>query len=144
MFSSLLFHHLNVQTAKRALSLCKLAKEEVFIFLWMVLVYKMRTSEVFSCEINVYRSIWFHWNTIYVLQLSHSLKTSAWEWQYVAWRSNWKVSIYLYQEVFVFYDLFRKNLPGISEYGFLHTLEQFSKLKGRVRLQYNNIQLIML
>ena len=45
--------------------------------------------------------------------------------------------------MYVFYDLLRKNLPGISEYGLLHTLEQFSKLKGRVRL-YNNIQLIML
>ena len=53
-------------------------------------------------------------------------------------------SAYIFsQELFVFYDLLRKNLPGISEYGFLHTLEQFSKLKGRVRL-YNNIQLIML
>ena len=52
--------------------------------------------------------------------------------------------IYIFsQELFVFYNLLRKNLPGISEYGFLHTLEQLSKLKGRVRL-YNNIQLIML
>ena len=53
-------------------------------------------------------------------------------------------SAYIFsQELFVFYDLLRKNLPEISEYEFLHTLEQFSKLKGRVR-QYNNIQLIML
>ena len=51
--------------------------------------------------------------------------------------------ISLVRSCLFFYDLLRKNLPGISEYGFLHTLEQFSKLKGRVRL-YNNIQLIML
>ena len=42
-------------------------------------------------------------------------------------------SRYIYdQDLFLFYDLLQKNNPGISEYGFLKTLEQFSEIKGRV------------
>ena len=42
-------------------------------------------------------------------------------------------SRYIYdQDLFLFYDLLQKNNPGISEYGFLKTLEQFSEEKGRV------------
>ena len=36
------------------------------------------------------------------------------------------------QELFKFYDLLQKNNPGLSEYGFLQTLRQFSEVKGRV------------
>jgi len=37
------------------------------------------------------------------------------------------------QQLFMFYDLLQKNNPGLSEYGFIKTLEQFSESKGRVR-----------
>ena len=36
------------------------------------------------------------------------------------------------QQLFMFYDLLQKNNPGLSEYGFLKTLEQFSETRGRV------------
>ena len=36
------------------------------------------------------------------------------------------------QDMFLLYDLLQKNMPGISETGFLKTLEQFSVIKGRV------------
>lgn len=36
------------------------------------------------------------------------------------------------QDMFLFYDLLVKNMPGISENGFIKCLEQFSVLKGRV------------
>lgn len=38
------------------------------------------------------------------------------------------------QHLFTFYDLLQKNNPGLSECGFLKTLEQFSEIKGRVWL----------
>lgn len=38
------------------------------------------------------------------------------------------------QDMFLFYDILQKNMPGISESGFIKTLEQFSVHKGRVRL----------
>jgi len=36
------------------------------------------------------------------------------------------------QQLFLFYDLLQKNNPGISEYGFIKTIEQVSEQKGRV------------
>ena len=36
------------------------------------------------------------------------------------------------QDMFLFYDLLQKNMPGISESGFIKTLEQLSAHKGRV------------
>lgn len=43
-------------------------------------------------------------------------------------------SFYMFdQDLFQFYDLLQKNMPGVSEQGFLKTLEQMSELKGRVR-----------
>lgn len=36
------------------------------------------------------------------------------------------------QDMFLFYDILQKNMPGISESGFIKTLEQFSVHKGRV------------
>ena len=36
------------------------------------------------------------------------------------------------QDMFLLYDLLQKNMPGISETGFLKSLEQFSAIKGRV------------
>ncbi len=35
-------------------------------------------------------------------------------------------------DLFLFYDLLKKHNPGLSEVGFLRTLEQFSLSKGRV------------
>lgn len=35
-------------------------------------------------------------------------------------------------DLFLFYDLLKKNNPGVSETGFLKTLEQISLAKGRV------------
>lgn len=35
-------------------------------------------------------------------------------------------------DLFLFYDLLKKHNPGLSELGFLRTLEQFSVTKGRV------------
>lgn len=37
-------------------------------------------------------------------------------------------------ELFRFFDLLQKNLPGTSIAGFIHTLEQFSSNHGRVRM----------
>ena len=36
-------------------------------------------------------------------------------------------------DVFCFFDLLQKFNPGLSTSGFLHSLEQFSAMKGRVR-----------
>ena len=42
-------------------------------------------------------------------------------------------STYLFDtDLFLFYDLLKKNNPGVSETGFLKTLEQISLAKGRV------------
>ena len=42
-------------------------------------------------------------------------------------------STYLFdQDLFCFYDLLQKNNAGLSETGFLKTLEQMSAVKGRV------------
>ena len=42
-------------------------------------------------------------------------------------------SSYLFdQDLFLFYDLLRKNVPGMSELGFVRTLEELSEDKGRV------------
>ena len=42
-------------------------------------------------------------------------------------------SAYLFDtNLFLFYDLLKKNNPGVSETGFLKTLEQMSSAKGRV------------
>ena len=39
-----------------------------------------------------------------------------------------RMSRYIFdQQLFVFYDLLQKNNPGLSEYGFLKTLEQYSE-----------------
>ena len=47
--------------------------------------------------------------------------------------STSRKSTYLFdQDLFHFYDLLQKNNPGISETGFLKTLEQMSEVKGRV------------
>ena len=47
------------------------------------------------------------------------------------------------QQLFQFYDLLQKNNPGLSEYGFLQTLRQFSEMKGRVNL-YIYIHIVVL
>ena len=36
------------------------------------------------------------------------------------------------QDLFRFFDLLQKNNPGLSQNGFLRTLEQISSVKGRV------------
>lgn len=36
------------------------------------------------------------------------------------------------QQLLQFYDLLQKHNPGLSKYGFLQTLRQFSAMKGRV------------
>ena len=42
-------------------------------------------------------------------------------------------SFYVFsQDVFVFYDLLKNNSPGLSEHSFIHALEQFSEMNGRV------------
>lgn len=42
-------------------------------------------------------------------------------------------SSYLFDtDLFLFYDLLKKNNPGVSETGFLKTLDQMSLAKGRV------------
>ena len=47
--------------------------------------------------------------------------------------STSRKSTYLFdQDLFHFYDLLQKNNPGVSETGFLKTLEQMSEVKGRV------------
>ena len=40
------------------------------------------------------------------------------------------------QDLFLFYDLLQKNIPGVSGSGFLKTLEHFSEAKGRVCLYF--------
>ena len=46
-------------------------------------------------------------------------------------------SQYLFDEgVFLFFDYLQKFNPGLSTLGFLHTLEQFSAEKNRVRIRY--------
>ena len=39
-------------------------------------------------------------------------------------------------DLFLFYDLLKKQNPGLSKVGFSMTLEQFSVSKGRVSLKY--------
>ena len=36
------------------------------------------------------------------------------------------------QDLFLFFDLLQKNMPGVSESGLVKTLEMFSEAKGRV------------
>ena len=36
------------------------------------------------------------------------------------------------QDLFLFFDLLQKNIPGVSESGLIKTLEMFSEAKGRV------------
>ena len=46
-----------------------------------------------------------------------------------------RYSQYLFDtDVFYFFDLLQKFNPGLSTAGFLHSLEQFSAMKGRVRV----------
>jgi hypothetical protein len=46
-------------------------------------------------------------------------------------------STYLFDtDLFLFYDLLKKNNPGVSETGFLKTLEQISLAKGRVCIKF--------
>ena len=41
------------------------------------------------------------------------------------------------QDLFLFFDLLQKNLPGVSESGFIKTLEMFSQAKGRVSCNHS-------
>ena len=41
-------------------------------------------------------------------------------------------AIVFHEDLFLFYDLLRKNVPGMSELGFIRTLEEFNEAKGRV------------
>ena len=40
------------------------------------------------------------------------------------------------QDLFLFFDLLQKNMPGVSESGLIKTLEMFSELTGRVSLNH--------
>ena len=49
------------------------------------------------------------------------------------WPGDANHSSYVFHEdLFLFYDLLRKNVPGMSELGFIRILEEFSGAKGRV------------
>ena len=45
------------------------------------------------------------------------------------------------QDMFLFFDLLQKNMPGVSESGFIRTLEMFSQSKGRVSCFYMLIRI---
>ena len=66
-------------------------------------------------------------NTIFDDQLSDVVTKGYWP------GSVSKRSQYLFdQDLFRFFDLLQKNNPGLSQSGFLRTLEQFSSARGRV------------
>ena len=47
-------------------------------------------------------------------------------------------SSYLFdQDLFILYDLLRKNIPGMSELGFIRALEEFSEQKERVSMFFS-------
>ena len=53
-----------------------------------------------------------------------------------------KRSQYMFdQDMFLFFDLLQKNMPGVSESGFIRTLEMFSQSKGRVSCFYMLIRI---
>ena len=47
------------------------------------------------------------------------------------------------QDTFLYFDLLQKNMPGVSESGFIKTLEMFSQSKGRVNCFANKNQVIL-
>ena len=49
------------------------------------------------------------------------------------WHGDPSAKHYIFsQNLFIFYDLLKKHQPGLSELGFIRSLEMYSKSKGRV------------